>query len=217
MTPQQIEALERLVKLKEQGEITPEEFETAKKGLLTPLPSVAASRALPVKRSTVWGPIAVVIGVLILFTPRFLVTPVLIALFAFALLGLVRDGSKILAVLALIPGLFIVYGLFSDVAASARDYEIEYQVMCAECEVRYSNQSGGTDEETVVGSWKKRIIRRGDEFVNISAQNSGDFRGLVEVYVMVDGKELKHETSSGRFSVAQVYFRPEEINSTQAR
>lgn len=207
MTPQQIEALERLTRLKEQGSLTDNEFEEGKRRILSqPIP-------LPARKSkpgAVWGLIALVASVLLLFTPRFLVTPVLIAVFAFAVVGLFRDSSKFPALLSLVPAFFIIYTFFGEALDSSATYRVEYEAYCIGCTVRYSNGSGGTDEEAVSSSWKQTVSARGDDFLSLSAQNSGENTGTVQVVVRVDGKKLTEKSSSGRFAVAQVHFRPKE-------
>lgn len=162
------------------------------------------------QNSNVFGIIALVIAIISLFTPRIFLTLVLLALAIFTILGFVKDNSKIFSFLALGIGGFIFFSLFSDALKSEQSYSITYKVTCKECEVRYTNETGGNDKvELVYGGWSKDITAKGDDFLHLSAQNH-DCADPIHASISINGKMVKAETSTGKYSIASTSCRPKD-------
>lgn len=162
------------------------------------------------QNSNVFGIIALAVAIISLFTPRIFLTLVLLALAIFTILGLVKDSSKIFSLIALAIGGFIFYNLFSEAAKSVQSYSIKYEVTCKECEVMYTNETGGHDKvEKVFGSWSQDITAKGDDFLYLNAQNH-DCADPITASISVNGKIVKTETSRGEFSIASASCRPKD-------
>ncbi len=164
------------------------------------------------KKTNVFGIIAAAIGVVAFFTPRLFLTPVLIGLLIFSILGLVKDRHKIYSLFGLGIGALILYVEFKDAANSMKLYEVEYRVECVECDCSYTNITGGTDRvENIRGIWTEKVTVPGDEFVHLSAQNS-KVTSSITATIKVNGKLVETETSSGRFAIASVSCNPKDVN-----
>lgn len=164
------------------------------------------------KKSSTWGTIALIIGVISLFTPRLFLSIIMIALAIFTVLGLIRDGSKIPSVIALIIGGLIFFSEVNEAKKSIDIYSVEYQVECYKCEVSYINTTGGTNKvEDVTGSWTMTLQFKGDDFIKVSGQNQGIDKEIV-ARILVNGRLLKEEKSQGRYEIAGVYGTPKNID-----
>ena len=165
------------------------------------------------KRTNVFGIIAASIGVIAIFTPRIFLTPVLIGLIIFTILGLAKDRHKIYSLLGLAIGALILFFEFKDSADSVKIYSVEYSVECVECDCSYTNVTGGTDNiETIRGTWSKKISAQGDEFLYLSAQN-GQVSNSITATIKVNGKIVDTETSNGRFAIASASCNPKDVNN----
>lgn len=157
------------------------------------------------KNSSVFGIIAIVIGVLALFTPKLLLTPVLGAAVIFMIIGFARDGSKVASTISLIVVVFMFYILFDEVASEISEYRVTYEVECKECSVRYVNSTGGTtEEENVRGFFSTHETVLGKDFIRVSAQNEKGAEGEITSRIKVNGILLEEETSSGKYAIASV-------------
>ncbi|GAB3278313.1 hypothetical protein GCM10027347_52620 [Larkinella harenae] len=222
MTNEQLDKLERLGQLHTQGIITDEQFLEQRAQILGENPPPSPPQQTPIinghpqsnnQRSSVFGIIAVVIAIIIFFTPRFLLTIPIIGVVAFSIIGLVRDKNKIFSLLALLIGGIVIFALFSEAMQSNDYYTVEYEVTCLDCDVSYTNDTGGTDKvDKVAAYWSKRVVVRGDEFVMLSAQNNNEDTEVI-ARISVNGKLLEEESSKGKYVMASVSGRPEEINS----
>lgn len=164
-------------------------------------------------KSSVYGTIAIVIAVIIFFTPKLFLSMALIGLAIFTILGLIMDGSKIPALIALVIGGFILYVEVSYEMKSLENYSVEYQVECTRCEVSYTNTTGGLNKvEDVRGNWSMKLEFKGGEFINVSAQNEG-VSDEVTARILVNGRLLKEESSQGKYQIASVYGTPQSIDT----
>jgi hypothetical protein len=164
------------------------------------------------KKSNIFGIIAAAIGVIALFTPKIMLTPVLVGLAIFVILGLAKDRQKIYSLFGLAVGVLILYLGFKDVAESVQSYQVEYKVSCIECDCSYTNATGGTDQvDEIRGVWTKQVTVQGDDFIHLSAQNA-DTKMPVTVYIKVNGILVEEETSEGRFAIANVSCFPKDVN-----
>ncbi len=100
-----------------------------------------------------------------------------------------------------------------DAAKSIQTYQVEYKVICVDCDVSYTNETGGTDQlNEVTGPWSKEISAKGDDFIHLRAQN-GNLNNLpVTVTIKINGKVVETETSNGRFAIADVYCKPKDVD-----
>ena len=165
------------------------------------------------KKSSTWGTIALIIGVISLFTPRLFLSIVMMALAIFTVLGLIRDSSKIPSVIALIIGGLIFFSEVKEAKRSIDIYSVKYQVECYKCEVSYINSTGGTNTvEDVKGSWTITLPFKGDDFIKVSGQNQGVDKEIT-ARILVNGRLFKEERSQGDYQIAGVYGNPKNIDS----
>ena len=164
------------------------------------------------QKSNTFGIIAVVIGLISLFTPRIFLSMVLIGLAIFTILGLVKDRTKIYSIIALIIGCFILYLLFSEAKKSVESFDVVYRVECSDCDISYTNASGGTDNvKNVNGRWRQSITAKGDDFLHLYAQNNRNSSSVTaEIYV--NGFPAKTETSSGEYAIASASCQPKDFS-----
>lgn len=229
MSDELLQKLERLARLKEQGILTETEFETQKAALLQSQETVtleqqtvarnplldAPEYAEPVKhkRSSTFGIIATVVGLLAYMTPKIFLSIVLIALAAFVIIGFIRDGSKIFSTLGLLLGLGIIYMLFKEASNEQASYTIRYEVSCFSCDVNYTNPSGGSDQDKNGGRyWTKTITAQGDQFLSLSAQNKETALEL-SAKIYVNDVLVASESATGEYAMASVNCRPADVNS----
>ncbi len=140
------------------------------------------------------------------------VTPILIGLVIFTILGLVKDKSKVFSLFGLAIGALILFVGLKDAADSVKLDEIEYRSECFECDLNYANITGGTDKvKTIRGVWTETITAPGDEFIHLSAQY-GKVTSGVTATISVNGKIVETETSSGRFATASVSCNSKDVN-----
>jgi membrane protein implicated in regulation of membrane protease activity len=175
------------------------------------------------KQSSTFGIIAIVISIIAFGTPRFLISMVLIALAAFIIIGFVRDGNKIFSGIALAIGAFLLFMMYqSEVQRAEEDafkeeqenatYTVKYETVCVRCDVRYTNETGGTDEEkNVPVEWSQTVQVKGTEFIHLSAQND-DYTGEVYARIKVNNRIISEESSKGAYAVASVSCQPKDIN-----
>lgn len=67
--------------------------------------------------------------------------------------------------------------------------------------VTYTNEQGGTEQQTVPLPWKRIYYMLPGEFAYISAQNQSD-KGSVTCSIELDGTTVKESTSSGAYVIA---------------
>jgi hypothetical protein len=208
------EELEKLLKFKEQGVLTDEEFEIQKKKILqSQSPQKAKSSS---NKIGVMGLISVVLGVMLLGTPMFLFDMFFIIALLFGIIGLFVDKNKVLAFMGLaICALFFFVKAKQEVSDIQKEecfYEVKYVVTCAECRVNYTNDTGGTTtEEKASLRWEKTLRIKGDEYVSINAQNNSDFTTPVTIFVSVNGQVVESKKSEGKYAVASISFFPKSI------
>jgi hypothetical protein len=136
----------------------------------------------------------------------------MIALAIFTVLGLIRDGSKIPSVIALVIGGLIFFSEVNEAKRSIDIYSVEYQVECYKCEVSYINTTGGTNKvEDVTGSWTMTLQFKGDDFIKVSGQNQGVDEEIT-ARILVNGRLFKEEKSKGNYQIAGVYGTPKNID-----
>ncbi|GAB4042584.1 hypothetical protein GCM10028810_01950 [Spirosoma litoris] len=148
---------------------------------------------------------------------------VLIALAAFIILGFIRDGSKVFSSIALVIGVALLFVIYqNDLAQETREairkeqddalYTVRYETACSDCNVRYTNRSGGTDaEKSVPVRWSRTLQIKGNQFINFSAQNT-NYSGKIFVRLYINDKLFKEESSSGEYAIANISCRPKDIN-----
>ncbi|AXE16251.1 hypothetical protein DR864_00465 [Runella rosea] len=134
------------------------------------------------------------------------------ALAVFALIGLIRDGSKMFSILSIIIGGFLFFLIAKESVDEVSDYSVEYRVDCRECDISYTNSTGGTDKAGGYVGWSRRITAKGGDFLYINAQN-GSEGGSVKASIYVNNILVKSETSSGEFSIASASCRPVDVNT----
>jgi hypothetical protein len=164
------------------------------------------------KRSSTWGTIALVIGIISIFTPRLFLSIILLALAIFTILGLIKDSSKIPSIIALVIGGLIFFSELNYEKKSLDTYSVEYQVECYKCDVNYTNETGGSNKvEKVKGNWSVTLNFKGDNFIRVSGQNQ-DVDKEITARILVNGKLLKEGKSQGRYQIAEVYGTPKNID-----
>lgn len=162
-------------------------------------------------KSSTFGIIALIISVFLFFTPRFLLSLGMMALAVFTIIGLIRDGTKVFSVIAMLLGGTIFYFLVNESMSAIEQYEVEYRVFCGECTVNYTNSTGGTDKVEASANWSRTITAKGEDFLYLSVQNGqGSTRAKAAIYI--NGKLLKEEVSSGEYTIASASGRPMDIN-----
>lgn len=167
------------------------------------------------KRSSTFGIIAIVISIIAFNTPRFLLSMVLIALAAFIIIGFVRDGNKIFSGIATLITFFLFYIMYQsevyEEEKSNATYSVQYVVTCVDCDVTYTNETGGTDEKKKASiRWQQSIEAKGDEFLHLSAQNNG-YSSEVTAKIYINGILMADESSTGDYAIASVSCRAEDV------
>jgi hypothetical protein len=205
------EELEKLLKLKEQGVRTDEEFQIQKKKILQSQPPQKEKPSS--NKIGVLGLISVIFGVILLGTPMFLFDMFFIIALLFGIIGLFVDKNKVLAFIGLaVCAFFFFVKVNQEVSDTQKEesfYEVKYVVTCAECRVNYTNETGGTTtEEKASLRWEKTLKIKGDEYVSLDAQNNSDFTTPVTVFVSVNGEVVESKKSEGKYAVASVSFFP---------
>jgi hypothetical protein len=94
---------------------------------------------------------------------------------------------------------------------SYKTYTVKYKVDgCCDANegslafITYSDGRGGTSQRYAYSyPWEKTLLSsiHAGEFLYVSAQNQNDW-GWIDVYIYVDGKEVKHTYSSGAYCIA---------------
>ena len=160
-----------------------------------------------------YGIIALVIAIFSLFVPNFMLTVVMMAVATLMILGFINDRSKTYSFIALIVLVIILFSEFKDTAKGLSEYTIKYEVTCSDCDISYTNSTGGTDKvDNIIDSWQQEIKFKGDDFVYLSAQN-GNTDSEVSVKIYVNNILFKEAKSNGKFSIANVSGKPKNSNS----
>lgn len=167
------------------------------------------------KQSTTFGIIALVISCFLFFTPRLLLSIGLMAWAIFFIISLVRESNKILPIVSLFLAMGILYLLVKEEVNAQSDYQVLYTVECTECDITYTNDSGGTDQldDFTGGTFNKVVTVKGNSFLTLSAQLGGD-GGTATVKASVNDAVIKTETSTGAYKMASIMFRPDDIFTT---
>lgn len=135
-----------------------------------------------------------------------------IAILIFAIWGLLKDSSKLWSVLSL---LFIGLIFFSEGkrAASGSDvYMVTYEVECPECSVKYTNESGGDNDQDVTRFYRRNVRVKGDEYLQLFANMDYDVSRTVTVRILVNDKIVASKSSSGKGSSALISCRAQEVD-----
>ncbi|MVM31166.1 hypothetical protein GO755_14080 [Spirosoma sp. HMF4905] len=125
------------------------------------------------KRSNAFGILASAFALIGWAIPIELLFSLLIVVAACAIIGLGSDRTKLFSGLAIGMGLLLYFIRYRyDLGADELDkqrYEVRYEVDCQDCSVRFTNSSGGVDEEKGVrGGWKKVIHAPGNLFIDLT-------------------------------------------------
>lgn len=174
------------------------------------------------KPSSTFGIIAIVVSIIAFNTPRFLLSIVLIALAAFIIIGFIKDGNKLFSGIALAIACLLFYAMYQDEVTRADNeayemeksnklYTVKYETICSKCDVSYTNETGGTDEQKDVYSvWSDTFQIKGSQFVSLSVQNS-DNATMVVARIYVNNQLIATEQSTGEYKIASVNCRPQDI------
>lgn len=169
----------------------------------------------PVQSGSTFGIIAVAICLISLFTIRLFFSMVLMGIVIFAIIGLIRDTSKIWSIVALLFAGFLFYSeaesSYKKQVAETSLYKVQYKVICGGCDVIYTNESGGEDKFENQTEFYRTIEMRGDQDLRLYARNDYRVQNSVTTEIYINGKLLKTETSSGELASASVYGYPRDI------
>lgn len=151
--------------------------------------------------SSTFGIISIVVGVLGFFAPKLFISMILMALAIFVILGFIKDGSKGPAVIGMLLGFFIFYLLTQEELNKSKPYNVEYRVQCYQCDVSFTNETGGTDEATEVGdNWSKYITVKGGEYLTLHARSRHGDIADVRAEILVNNVVVESKTSSGKYA-----------------
>lgn len=165
------------------------------------------ARSAAVKKSPVLAILATIALAMTLTTPRFLIFFPLMVTFGLGIGSFIRKekGRPWVALVLLgAIGIFVLSNIDpATLRAAAPEHTVTYSVegTASTVSLTYNNNQGGTEQETVTVPWTRNITAKDGDFLYISAQNQ-DESGDVVVRIIVDGQEIKHSNSSGRYSIA---------------
>jgi hypothetical protein len=162
--------------------------------------------------SSTFGIIAVVISIVALFTPRLFLSMIVIGIVIFSIIGLVKDKSKVFSIIALLVCGFIFYLEIQRELSKSELYKVSYLVACVDCQIRYTNESGGEVILENRNFLDETVELTGDTYVTLSAINSYDRTGDAEVSIYVNGVLLETKKSSGRGASAFISCMPNEAD-----
>ncbi|WP_461086491.1 hypothetical protein [Spirosoma flavus] len=166
------------------------------------------------KRSNAFGLLASAFALIGWAVPIEFLFRLLILVAACAIIGLASDRTKLFSGLAIGMGLLLYFTRYRyDLGADDLDkqrYEVRYEVDCQDCSVRFTNSSGGVDEEKGVhGGWSKVIEAPGNLLIDLTAQPNGA-NPTASVRLFVNGVYMAGEHSSGRYLAAFASCRPRD-------
>ncbi|MGG7661064.1 hypothetical protein [Dyadobacter sp. BHUBP1] len=172
--------------------------------------STSQHPAPPKGGSSTFGLVAIAICVVSFFTIRLFLSMILVGIAIFAIIGLIRDSSKIWSILALCWAGFLIYSESDRASKDFETYSVKYEVTCGKCSVTYTNATGGNENYKDIDHFLKTVSLKGDTYASLSAINDYESFGTVTVNIFVNGNLLKTETSTGQMAVASAYCFPRE-------
>ena len=89
----------------------------------------------------------------------------------------------------------------SKKAAAPKDHTVVYKIKSdsINLSVRYDNESGGTNEETVKGDWSKTIKVKPGGYVFMSANNEDEYSKELSAEILVDGKPFQKSEANKKY------------------
>jgi hypothetical protein len=162
-------------------------------------------------KSITFGIIALVLAIFSVSLPKFYITIPIILGLIFSFIGILKDGKKWAAIIALF--ILVLFGAMDlmdqskTAEAKEKTYQITYKVSGASFDVGYNNATGGMDHEKGRNYWEKKVTLKGTDFAYITGQNTeGSKRVTVNIYI--DEVLIKTATSSGEYSIADANCYP---------
>lgn len=119
--------------------------------------------------------------------------------------GMIKIGLGLVVVVGIANGLLRTETKSNDTEAVI--HNVEYAVTgiaTTEASLTYSNNQGGTEQQTVTLPWSKTMPMIKGQHFYLSAQNS-ESTGTIYAQISVDGKLVKLSESSGAYTIATAH------------
>lgn len=165
------------------------------------------------KRSPTFLVVAATSLVLALFTPRILLSLILLVVFVSGVLSLIRrETGRVGAVIILLLGVGLLVlneemssSVYHAKTGEGQTHSVTYELSGESrlASITYRNESGSTEQLDVPIPHSIQFTAREGAFLYISAQNKWQ-DGSLTARILVDGVELKSATSYGEHKIASV-------------